>query len=287
MTVSAGGSHTGMKRDHNEDCYKSDPELGLWLVADGVGGHANGEVASAIVRDTIASEVAAGTDLTEAVLSAHKAVLQEIELREGSNMGSTVVAVTLRGDRYDIVWVGDSRAYLYDETVEQLTQDHNPVSQMLAQGILTPEQADAHPDRHVLSQSLGVANTVRVDPGHVTGKLEPGQQILLCSDGLTDELTDLEIAAKLAGHSAPDDQVNILISAALKSGGRDNVTVVMVGASNFSMQADAIPAGEPTQTMRQITPKLHSSAKHNDRKAIIVLGAMVVIALLWVLFSNP
>lgn len=286
MTLSAGGSHTGMKRDHNEDCYKSDPDLGLWLVADGVGGHANGEVASAIVRDTIAAEVAGGTELTKAVPRAHKAVLKEIDLREGSNMGSTVVAVTLRDDRYDIVWVGDSRAYLYDGSIKQLTQDHNPVNQMLAQGILTAEEAEAHPDRHVLSQSLGVANTVKVDPGHVTGKLKPGQQILLCSDGLTDELSDAEIATELSGHSSPDDQVNALINAALKSGGRDNVTVVMLGASNFSIEAHDMLNGEPTQELGK-APHSDSNAKHNDMKAIIVLGALVFVAIVWALLSGP
>ncbi len=284
MTVSAGATHTGMKRDHNEDCFQSNPELGLWLVADGVGGHASGEVASAIVKETISVEVGAGTDLLEAVLKAHQAVLNEIDTRDGSNMGSTVVALMLRDDVYDIVWVGDSRAYMYDGKIVQLTQDHNTVSQMLAEGILSVEEAEAHPDKNVLTQSMGVSKNIRIDPGRVTGSLQPGQQIILCSDGLTDELNDQAIADGLAGHAEPENQVNVLINAALKSGGRDNVTVVIVGASKFGLQK----GGQAGETTRRLLRIVHGGIDGNrhDGKALLVLGVMAIIVLAWVLLSG-
>ena len=205
--------------------------MGLWLVADGVGGHANGEVAARIVGDTIVQKLAGGEALVDAILAAHQAVLREIDSRESSNMGSTVIALQLQGNDYELSWVGDSRAYLCDGNIKQLSRDHNPVKELLARGAITPQQAAIHPERHVLSQSLGVSESVKVNPGRVCGTLQPDEQILLCSDGLTNELDDSEIAATLAAHTTPDAQVEALIQGALQAGGRDNITAVLVGAS--------------------------------------------------------
>lgn len=285
MIVSAGATHTGMKREHNEDCFHTDSDLGLYLVADGVGGHANGEVASAIVKQTISSEVVKGSSLNDAVLMAHKAVLAEIDSRQGSNMGSTVVAVVMNDNDYEIVWVGDSRAYLYDGKISRLTQDHNPVSQMLAEGILSEEEAQAHPDKNVLSQSIGVSRSVRVDPGRVTGTLASGEQIILCSDGLTDELNDPAIANELAGHAEPEDQVNVLINAALKSGGRDNVTIVIIGQSKFGLDIRSTERDDPTQCLAKSHRDNHHGEKH-DLKVLGIVGAMALVALLWVFLSG-
>ena len=231
MTIFAASSHPGLKREHNEDYYRTEAALGLWLVADGVGGHANGEVAARIVGDTIVQKLAGGEALVDAILAAHQAVLREIDSRESSNMGSTVIALQLQGNDYELSWVGDSRAYLYDGNIKQLSRDHNPVKELLARGAITPQQAAIHPERHVLSQSLGVSESVKVNPGRVCGTLQPDEQILLCSDGLTDELDDSEIAATLAAHTTPDAQVEALIQGALQAGGRDNITAVLVGAS--------------------------------------------------------
>ena len=240
MKVFAAGSHPGLKRDHNEDYYRADADQGLWLVADGVGGHADGEVAAQIVGDTVVQTLAEGACLTEGIMAAHRAVLREIQSRENSNMGSTVVALSLQDDTYEICWVGDSRAYVYDRELRQLTQDHNPVKELLARGAITPEQAAVHPERHVLSQSMGVSDAIRVDPGSIRGRLLPGQQILLCSDGLTDELDDAKIAATLAAHSSSQSQVDALIEAALEAGGHDNITAIVVGAP---VAREATPSG--------------------------------------------
>ena len=165
MTTFAASSHPGLKRDHNEDYYRAEAELGLWLVADGVGGHADGEVAARIVGDAIVQKFSDGETLVDAILAAHQAVLKEIDSRGRSNMGSTVIALKLQGNDYELSWVGDSRAYLYNGNIKKLSRDHNPVNELLAGGAITQQQAAVHPERHVLSQSLGSPRQSRSDPG--------------------------------------------------------------------------------------------------------------------------
>ena len=283
MRAFSADTHQGHRRSHNEDCYRANPDLGLWLVADGVGGHSNGEVASAIVRDTLDKDLAEGVGLIDAIHHSHKQILEEISTREGSNMGSTVVALQLKGDEYEVAWVGDSRAYLFDgHKLKQITRDHNPVSEMLARGAITPEQAAAHPERNVLSQSLGVADNITVAPDRIRGDLKPGQQIILCSDGLTDELRDEQIRQIMADGDGVNGQVEDLIQAALDSGGRDNVTVVVVGdkADKSSLVSNRRD-GDTLSTEKAV--KSSRSSGH-DKLVLGMLGAMVALALLWMLW---
>lgn len=284
MTLFFADSHPGKKRDHNEDSFEADPRRGLYLVADGVGGHANGEVASAIVRDTLVRECSAEVALADAIRHSHREVLREIARRPASNMGSTVVALQLRGSEYEIAWVGDSRAYLFDGNLRQITRDHNPVSEMLARGVITAEQAAHHPERNVLSQSLGVSEAVAINPEHKRGELLPGQQILLCSDGLTDELSDEEIARLMREHRSPESQVGALIEAALEAGGRDNVTVIVVGDSAAGLQGTSSAAGFTTDldTASNATPGPNTRA--HDRIAWLLLGGMAMLILLWLVW---
>lgn len=227
----AAATHPGLKRNGNEDCYAADATLGLWLVADGVGGHASGEVAAAIVKSTVTREFSRGETLLDAIRHAHTEVLKEIARRETPTpMGSTVVALSIVDNDYTIAWVGDSRAYLHDGVdLQQLTRDHSHARDLLDRGILSPEDVDRHPDRHALTQSIGVSSDIKLDIGERCGRLATGQQILLCSDGLTDELTDNKIAQQLNRHPTAQAQVDALVDAALKAGGHDNLTVVIVG----------------------------------------------------------
>jgi protein phosphatase len=286
MTEYAASSHKGHIRDHNEDCYAADAELGLWLVADGVGGHAHGEVAARIVRDTVKAELLAGNQLVDAIRRAHRAVLDEIAARDSqSNMGSTVVAMRLRDDdTYEISWVGDSRAYLFDGELRKLTRDHNPVSELLERGEITPEQAASHPERHVLSQSMGVSGSIVVQPGLISGRLHTGQQILLCSDGLTDELDDDTIRAELACHATPRAQIDALVNAALRAGGRDNITAIVVG------ETPVLPAGglrsvdelETTQNAGKMVTSGDVPRENHGAKIWMILGAIGLVTLwLW------
>ena len=165
-----------------------------------------------------------------AILHAHEAVLEEIAKRPaGSRMGTTLVALLLDGLAYNLVWIGDSRAYLWDGyQLTQLTRDHSYVRHLVEAGELSAREAAFHPDRHALTQSIGVSPAMTLDPGELHGVLQPGERILLCSDGLTDELSDQEIARQLASHPSADAQVQALLDATLKAGGRDNVTIVIV-----------------------------------------------------------
>ena len=283
MRAFSADTHPGHRRSHNEDCYRANPEQGLWLVADGVGGHSNGEVASAIVRDTLDKDLANGSGLIEAIHHSHAQILEEISTREGSNMGSTVVALQLKGEEYEVAWVGDSRAYLFDgHRLKQITRDHNPVSEMLARGAITPEQAAAHPERNVLSQSLGVADTITVAPDRIRGELSAGQQIILCSDGLTDELSDDEICQIMANGEDVDAQVKSLIQGALDAGGRDNVTVVVVGEK--ADKANLPPSRRGSDTLSNEKAVTESSGNGHDKMVLGLLGAMVVLALAWMLW---
>ena len=283
MTQYAASTHPGLIRNHNEDSFESSPELGLWLVADGVGGHSGGEVASAIVKDTMVEEVGNGTPMVDAVHKAHRAVLDEIKRRNGaSDMGSTLVALKLDGKQYEIVWVGDSRAYLFDGGLRQLSRDHNPVSELLATGAITADQAATHPDRHVLSQSMGVAESIQVKPGHISGQLEEGQQILLCSDGLSDEVRDEGIAEIMGQQRTPQTQVDALVNMALANGGRDNVSVVVVGEPAHG-GAGAAPVTHDLETTQNIGQAIsHAAADRvNHGGKIWLLVAVMVIVGLW------
>ncbi|KAF1688580.1 PP2C family protein-serine/threonine phosphatase [Pseudoxanthomonas taiwanensis] len=224
-------THPGLRRVLNEDTYYGDGELGLWLVADGMGGHACGEVASALAREAIVREVRGGTPLAQAILLADEEIIRASRRRNDAlPMGTTVVAARVRGDRYEVAWVGDSRAYLWrDGSLAQLSQDHSYVQDLVAQGSLTPEQARQHPQRNVVTQALGVTDPSHLNVSVTSGELRPGMQLLLCSDGLTEEVDDARIAEVLAqGDCSAQECVDMLVAAALDGGGSDNITVVLV-----------------------------------------------------------
>jgi len=224
-------THPGLRRALNEDTYHGDGELGLWLVADGMGGHACGEVASALARDTIAREIGRGATLPQAIRLADEEIIRVSRRRNDSlPMGTTVVAARVQGNRYEVAWVGDSRAYLWrDGQLSALSQDHSVVQDLVAQGDLTAEQARAHPHRNVVTQALGVTDPAHLNVATTTGDLHPGMQLLLCSDGLTEEVEDTDIARILAHDDASAQEcVDVLVAAALDGGGSDNITVVLV-----------------------------------------------------------
>lgn len=224
-------SHPGLRRELNEDTYYGDSELGLWLVADGMGGHACGEVASALAREAIVREVRHGAALAQAIRIADEEILRASQRRNDAlPMGTTVVAVRVQGNRFEVAWVGDSRAYLWrDGKLAQLSQDHSYVQELIAQGVLTSEQARSHPQRNVITQALGVTDPVHLNVETLGGELKPGMQILLCSDGLTEEVDDAAIAGALRHNDCSAQEcVDSLVYAALEGGGKDNITAILV-----------------------------------------------------------
>lgn len=223
-------SHVGLRRELNEDTYYGDAELGLWLVADGMGGHEFGEVASALARDAVVREVRAGRSLSEAIRSADEDIIGQSKRRADSlPMGTTVVALRIVDYRFELAWVGDSRAYLWNGQLRQLSSDHSYVQELIDQGAISAEQARTHPHRNVVTQALGVTDPEHLKVETISGELRPGFQILLCSDGLTEEVSDTTIASLLS-HSefSAQECVDHLVSAALDGGGSDNVTVILL-----------------------------------------------------------
>lgn len=227
-------THPGLVRSGNEDSCFSDAELGLFIVADGMGGHAAGAVASGIAVREMARAMRSGESLSEAIELAHREIEAAASRGEGAvGMGSTVVALRLIERRYEIAWVGDSRAYLWNGELRQLTKDHSYVQYLLDAGLIGPEEAADYPGRNVITQGLGVGGAegddVSVDS--LTGELGFGESLLLCSDGLSGEVSDSEMASVLAGAGDPQSKVERLLQAALASGGRDNITAILVSQS--------------------------------------------------------
>lgn len=227
----AAGTDTGRVRDHNEDAVwpigdGSDATL-VVAVADGMGGHIGGEVASRVALD--AAVAAAGAGAEERVRIANLAIIDEVlEQPRLAGMGTTLTLAVLGDDgAMDCAHIGDSRAYvLRDGLLEQLTRDHSLVAEMVESGELHPEEAAVHPFRSVITRALGLERTVEVD--QIGYSLQAGDRILLCTDGLTTMADDVEIAAILSKANAPAESVRALIKAANRLGGIDNTSVVVV-----------------------------------------------------------
>lgn len=230
----------GHYRENNEDCFLSKPEVGLWAVADGMGGHAAGEVASAIVKRTLDESACRGRALESAILSSHKAVLKAASRGEGaSGMGSTVVALNSSDGEYQVSWVGDSRAYLWTVErdggrLEQLTVDHSYVQMLLASGAIGAEEVDHHPDKHIITQCIGSLEVSQIKVDTVHGQWQKQQWIILCSDGLTDEVDNSTIAQILCQARTPKEASQELLKQALANGGHDNITIQVIESPLFS-----------------------------------------------------
>jgi serine/threonine protein phosphatase Stp1 len=224
-------THQGCVRELNEDRYLVRAETGIFVVADGMGGHKFGDRASTLIVEHVeAVAVIDGLDgnlaaVSEAVTAANKAIHAEAQTN-GSRMGSTVVALLIDQSRYAVIWAGDSRAYrLRNGDVERLTKDHTQVQEMVDRGLLQPEDVARHPMSHVLVRAVGVNPEIDLDV--VQGDIESGDVYFLCSDGIYDVLEEDEIAALLA-KSGKIDAMEKMISMALDLGARDNVTGIIV-----------------------------------------------------------
>ena len=227
-------THAGNVRSHNEDSYKVDPGFGLSVLADGMGGHEGGEVASHIVVEHVDKAVRNGEPLAQAVVGAHHAVLEAVEKGQGrAGMGSTALALLVNSGNFEIAWVGDSRAYLWNgEQLTQLTKDHSLVQHLVDQGEITEEEARTHPQRNYITQAIGMTGLRKLQVGQINGRLHDGQQILLCSDGLSGEVSTPEMEEILKLDIAPQQKVDLLIQKALDNGGGDNVTVLLIAAKH-------------------------------------------------------
>jgi serine/threonine protein phosphatase PrpC len=229
----------GQVRAHNEDSILSCPELGLWVIADGMGGHQRGEVASAIAVATIADSLRQQDSLEAAVHAANQAIIAAAKLDPASKgMGSTVVAVKLKGAEYELAWVGDSRAYLLEgKTISPLSKDHSWVQVMIDLGQLSAAQARNHPRKNEITQCLGY-ESLELEVGLQQGVLKNDQRLLLCSDGLHGELSEQQLL-KLGSRGELDTAVLELLNAANAAGGKDNISCALLMAERVNSPVTA------------------------------------------------
>jgi len=232
----AHASDRGCVRENNEDHVRVVPERGLYVVADGMGGHVGGEVASALAVSHLVESVCArprprrlaeeAALLGEACLSANQAVLREATTRALHGMGTTLTAVLVRGRSVTVAHVGDSRAYFVKpHSLQAITRDHTIVALLVENGMLGAEEAHTHPDRHVLTQALGTSETIEPDIFQL--RIPRDTRLLLSSDGLHDVVSSERIH-ELARGPDLEQAAAALIDAARQSGGPDNITVVLV-----------------------------------------------------------
>lgn len=228
------GTHVGLRRVHNEDTYYADAALGLFLVADGMGGHRHGEVAAALVRDTMVDLVSQGRSLVEAVQAAAGQLLSCPRHADGDAlpMGSTIAALQLSTTDYRAAWVGDSRIYVWQGSLRQISHDDSALQALLDAGTLDAAPTGPQPGCGALTQALGITPADRLRIGVAQGELARGMGLLLCTDGLTDGMPDAAIA-RVVGCAAlaPQECVDQLLLGALDAGGQDNVTAVLVRSS--------------------------------------------------------
>jgi serine/threonine protein phosphatase PrpC len=231
--ISTARTSVGMVRRTNEDRYIERCDVGLWAVADGMGGHQCGEAAASLTVEALARlpKFNSGYGLLTAVRDAldqtnQDLVAQAAAIGDGAVMGATVVALMAFEEHFACVWAGDSRAYrIQGGQVEQITRDHSVVQDLIDRRGLSEAEAGAHPGAHMITRALGASRDLELDL--VYGPLQPGDLFLLCSDGLTRVLSDDDLAT-LAGSSDLQATADQMMAEALARGARDNVTFVLV-----------------------------------------------------------
>ncbi|MFM9883249.1 MAG: type VI secretion system-associated protein TagF [Burkholderiales bacterium] len=230
--VSSALTHQGTVRTRNEDAFVDRGDIGLWAVADGAGGHGAGDVASAAVIGALA-DLPPGLSASEMLAQVRLrigAVHTDLQRRGAAStnrdlIASTVVVLIARGSHFACLWAGDSRAYLLREgNLCQITRDHSAVQEMVEAGLIAAEDAESHPEANIITRAVGAEDALELDK--VSGRVAPGDRLLLCSDGLFKALTEGDIETRLAAGEGAD----ALVAAALAAGARDNVTAVVVSA---------------------------------------------------------
>jgi serine/threonine protein phosphatase PrpC len=245
--VSSAATHLGMVRSRNEDNFVNRPDLGVWAVADGAGGHDAGDVAARIATDALngmppglaASELLADARLRLA--AAHDSIRAEAA-RRGAHaiLATTVVMLLAHRDHFACLWAGDSRAYLLrDGRLELLSHDHSLVQELVDTGALRPEEALHHPRANVITRALGAASR-RLDLDKISDRLRPGDRFLLCSDGVSKVLPEEDIALLLGSDTG--SQAESLVVAALDRHADDNVTSVTIEVFRDLAETD-LPRG--------------------------------------------
>jgi serine/threonine protein phosphatase PrpC len=229
----ASRTHVGLRRKVNEDSIFVDSERGLWAVADGMGGHEAGEIASTMVTDALRclpviqniDELAVQAIETLGEVNRQLIALARSGLGRSRTIGTTVVGLAVADGSYRCFWLGDSRAYrLRDGEIKRVSHDHSLVQDLVDAGMLSPEDADAHESANLITRAVGAAEAIEIEI--VSGDAKPGDQFLLASDGLTRVVRDDELAAEL-GSGSPEQAADNLIETVLARGAPDNVSLII------------------------------------------------------------
>jgi serine/threonine protein phosphatase PrpC len=248
-------SHIGKVRKLNEDAYLDRPDIGLWVVADGMGGHAAGDMASRLIVSTLnklgpLESLPAFIDTVEEHLQLVNRELITRGLKRHQIIGSTVVVLLVHGHQCAYMWAGDSRAYLLrDGVLTQLTIDHSQVEIYVQLGIITREEAATHPTANMIIRAIGAEEHLTIDRGIL--ELQENDRYMLCSDGLYKHVTNPEIA-QILPHGQPSKAAHALIEAALAGGGSDNVTVSVMDITTQPTLAEPSPSGDDEDTARRV-----------------------------------
>ena len=302
-------THPGRKRRHNEDAYVVEPPM--FAVADGMGGAKAGEVASGLAAAALKETGADGSGeerVAQLIQEANRRVFRRAsEDREASGMGTTMTVALVEDGTVVFGHVGDSRAYLIrGGSIEQLTDDHSLVAELVRSGRLTPEEAEAHPQRSVITRAVGTEPDVDVDT--FTVEPEDGDLFLICSDGLTDMVDDGTIIDAIERHRDDlDEAAKALVGAANRVGGEDNITVLLVEVGEEAevadtQRAEAVEVDEDTLSELEAVPVVDTAVvppeeaqelaeaeppKRRGRAVPIVSGLALLLiaaaALLWLL----
>ncbi|HET7482251.1 MAG TPA: Stp1/IreP family PP2C-type Ser/Thr phosphatase [Actinomycetota bacterium] len=262
----------GRVRDGNEDAYLV--EEPLFGIADGMGGHIAGDVASNTAVDTIGAhareEVPRDPDaLVALVQAANQAIIDKTsEDPTLQGMGTTCTLILAADDHIDLAHVGDSRGYLYrDDELSQITEDHTLVGRMVREGRLDPQDAERHPQRNIITRALGIDRNVIVDKD--TLPIQPGDRVLICSDGLTSMIDAGAIAEVLGSEPDPQAAADRLVDLANEAGGEDNITVVVLAFDDGGPDPERLQARQPTPIE---TPAATATASDRDRRDVPATG---------------
>ena len=272
----------GMVRQQNEDSYLA--EENLYVVADGMGGHNAGEVASALAVTTLKAGARTGIDsverFRELVQQANTAIYTaSLDDSTQSGMGTTLTALSIvagEEPRVLVANVGDARTYMWrNGALTRLSVDHSYVQELVNEGIITPEEARVHPRRNIVTRALGIDRSVVVDVfSHL---VRTGDRIVLCSDGLVDEVSDADIAVVLGQHSDPQDTAEALVMVANTAGGRDNTTVIVVDVLDDISEPVVLPTPDNTTPMEALAPIQLAPAKKSKVGMVLFWSALVAI----------
>lgn len=239
MAHSFSKTDIGRKRQLNQDfVYTSDEAVGnlknLYIVADGMGGHNAGDFASSFTVETVVNEIRDNTEpkpfriLGKAIRIANELIREKARSDKALyGMGTTIVVASTEEHQLEVANVGDSRLYIFtDGRLKQITRDHSLVEEMVRMGGMTPETARNHPDKNIITRAIGARDSIEVD--FFSEELKPGDLVLMCSDGLTNMLSDEEIEVVLSSDLSIDEKSETLIAKANENGGKDNIAVILI-----------------------------------------------------------